>query len=78
MNDIDRLILENQKELLLGVSALLISKCRFDMDANGETRRNVFLNKIITRQIEQYEATEAALYELEQQAKRNEPMQKED
>lgn len=63
MNDIDRLILENQKELLLGVSALLISKCRWDMGANGESRIKVFLNKIITRQIEQYEATEAALEE---------------
>lgn len=54
MNDIDRLILENQKALLLGVSALLTPKCRGGMDVNGETRKNVLL-------IEQYKATKAAL-----------------
>lgn len=56
MNDIDRLILENQEALLLGVSALLTPKCNGIMDANGETHRNAFL-------IGQYEATKAALKE---------------
>lgn len=54
MNDIERLILENQKALLLGVSALLTPKCKGNMDANGETHKNVLL-------IEQYKETKAAL-----------------
>jgi hypothetical protein len=56
MTAVEKLILENQKIILLGISALLTPKCRGMMDANGETKTNV-------RLIERYKETSRFLEE---------------